>query len=109
MKRKGQVNWADLTCMIIVFVPTVMGAAFGAKDSKSVATTTLRVVCGGSIGLVVGFAGALVSRRLAYSVLNSKRLGGVIQLIAYSLLPLPFMIGITMLASWLVWSVKQLF
>ena len=109
MKRKGQVNWADLTCLMIVFCSTVMGAAFGAKDAKSMATTALWVVCGGLSGFVVGFAGALVSGRLAYSVLNSKRLGVVIQVVSYLLLPLPFMIGTPMLAGWLVWSLKQLF
>ncbi len=108
MKCKGQVNWADLTSLIIVFIATVFGAVFGAKDLKSAAATAIGCVCGGLIGFLVGLAGAQVSGRLAYSVLNSKRLGDVIKIVVYFFLPMPFLRGTPFLAAWLVELVKHL-
>ena len=109
MKRKGQVNWADGSSLMMIFLATVFGAVFAAMDLKSAAATAIGAVCGGLIGFVVGFAGAQVSGRLAYSVLNSKTLGDAIQVVLYLVLPMPFISGTPFLAIWLVSLVKHLF
>ena len=105
MKRKSQINWADGSSLILVLATTLIGAASGlggTRDMKSVTAKAIRFVFGGLTGFLIGFAVAQVSGRLAYYVLNLKRLGDVMKAILYLFLPMPFMIGAPLLAAWLV-------
>jgi hypothetical protein len=91
MRRKGWVNWADATSMMIVFLAALV-ALVGAREAKAGVAVTILFTLG---GLVIGFALGTVSGRLAYLALKSRKSS------AYLLCPLFFMFGTVVLIVWL--------
>jgi len=94
-------NWADLSCLIIVFTGT-MGALGGAREGNAGIVMTLLFALG---GFLVGCVLARVSGTLAYSALNSKRLTVGMALGVYGMIPVFFllltMFGTFELSMWL--------
>ncbi len=105
MRRKGQLNWADLTSLLIILTGALGGLA-GPRRAKAGAVTTILCVFG---GLLVGWALAVLSSISAYSVLNSKRLAVGVALVGYFFLPMLFMAGTFLLVNFLLWLVAHLF
>ncbi len=98
MQRERQLNWADLTSLLIILTGALSGL-LGPRHAKAGAVTTILCVFG---GFLVGWALAVLSSISAYSVLNSKRLTGGVALVGYVFLPMLFMAGTFLLVIFLV-------
>ncbi|MGA2618343.1 MAG: hypothetical protein ABSF26_12085 [Thermoguttaceae bacterium] len=96
MRRKGFVDWADATSMMIVFLAALV-ALVGAREAKAGVAVTILFTLG---GLLVGLSLGTVSGRLAYLALNSRKSSAAVFL-AYLFTPLLFMFGTVVLIVWL--------
>ena len=96
MRRKGCVNWADATSIMVVVLAALV-ALVGAREAKAGVVATISFTLG---GLLVGFALGTVSGRLAYLALESRKSSAAV-LIAYLFTPLLFMFGTVVLIVWL--------
>ena len=101
MQRKGAMNWADLSSLLII-IAGAMGGLAGARPSTAEAgTTILLVVC----GLMAGYCMAILSSVCACSTLDSERSPVGARIVVYFLLPIVLLlatvIGTAMFASWL--------
>ena len=94
-------NWADLSSLLIVLVCT-MGGVGGTRAGKARTVTAFLFGVG---GFLVGLNLAKVSHRLAYSVLQSRKLTAGVVLAVYGVVPLLFLLlgglGTMAFAAWL--------
>ena len=97
MRRKGQINWADLMFLVTILAGA-MGGVFGARAAKAGVVATILFAFG---GLLLGFALGMVWIILAYSVLLSARLAGRVTFFFYHWLPMLLVVGTVLLAAWL--------
>ena len=85
-------NLADFTALLMILVGPFSGIAAAHAHKAGI----VPIVLFGLVGLAIGFGVAMMSSKVAYSILRSKKLSSGVGLFFYSLVPFAGLLAVAL-------------